>query len=137
MDLQHFIQGLSSVLQNADDSTSISSCVSSIYLSPIDVINDKNHVKVFVELPGIERKDITLDFFNNKLEITALKNRKYDHNDVDIEVKNNEITYGTIKRKITLPISVTKKENVEVVFTNGLLQITINKLEEEKNRFSL
>jgi len=137
MDIQHFIQGLSSVLQNADDSTSISSCVSSMYLSPIDVINDKNYVKVFVELPGIERKDITLDFFNNKLEITAVKNRKYDHNNVDIEVKNNEITYGTIKRKITLPISVTKKENVEVVFTNGLLQITINKLEEEKNRFSL
>ena len=45
--------------------------------------------------------------------------------------------YGSFERKITLPISVTSSESVTIKSENGVLIISIDKVREERNRFSV
>lgn len=98
---------------------------------PIDVINDSDNLIIYAELPGINEDSIQVDFYNNKLTITADKLKPYESSDV------NEIKYGTFKRNMVLPICVTKKETVSIQFKNGVLRILISKNIEEENKFSM
>jgi HSP20 family protein len=136
MDINSILQHLSTAMLNSEDSD-INTLINNFYLPQTDIVVADRYITIFVELPGIEKNDIKLDFFNNKLDITANRKKPYEDEDTDIEVKKSEIHYGQVKRKISLPISVTNKDNVEVTFNNGLLKVVVDKQQEEKNRFSV
>jgi HSP20 family molecular chaperone IbpA len=97
----------------------------------IDIVNDENFLTVYAQIPGTEKKDVELDFYNNKLTILAESVRHYTNPIV------NEIFYGRMERIIMLPICITKRESVDVSYNNGILHIRINKLVEEENRFDI
>ncbi|MFQ5869906.1 MAG: Hsp20/alpha crystallin family protein [Candidatus Zixiibacteriota bacterium] len=72
-----------------------------------DVFDEEDHLKVVAALPGIEEKDIKVDLSDAQLIISAdTPGRKY-------------------RKEITLP-SVPKGE-VESIYRNGILQITLRK----------
>ena len=98
---------------------------------PIDVVNEKQQMYIYVEVPGVNKDNIDIDFYNNKLTIIVEKNRVYETPEM------SEIKYGRTERTIVLPICVTRKDTVEVTFKNGVLRIKINKLIEEENKFSV
>jgi HSP20 family protein len=97
----------------------------------IDVVNENDVMYIYAELPGVNKENIEIDFYNNKLTIGAEKSRPYEDPDM------GEISYGRLERTITLPICVTKKDTVSVTTRNGILRIRINKLIEEENKFSV
>lgn len=101
------------------------------YKIPVDIVNDSNYLYLYIEIPGVQKENIDVDFYNNKLTIIIDKIRAYDEPEV------SEIKYGKFERVFTLPICVTKKETVSVSYTNGVLKVTINKAIEEENKFSL
>jgi HSP20 family protein len=101
------------------------------YKIPVDIVNDTNYMYLYIEIPGVQKENIDVDFYNNKLTVTIEKNRSYN----DPEV--SEIKYGKFDRVFTLPICVTKKETVTVSYVNGVLRIRINKAVEEENKFSV
>jgi HSP20 family protein len=98
---------------------------------PVDVVNEERFIYIYVEVPGVNKDDIQLDFYNNKITVGIDKNRPYSAPDM------SEIKYGHSERTITLPICVTKKETVSVTYKNGILRIKINKFIEEENKFSV
>lgn len=98
----------------------------------VDIVDTKNNLYVYMELPGVSEESISIDFFNNKVDINGEKVKKY----TAVPTKR-EITYGKFNRKISLPLSVTNKENVSVQYTNGVLKLTIDKKKEEENRFRM
>lgn len=98
---------------------------------PIDIVNEEKTIYVYAELPGVEKTDINIDIFNNKLTIVSTRNKSYENPDVE------EIKSGYMERTLTLPICITKKETVSVNLNNGILKIVINKLSEEENKFSV
>ena len=98
---------------------------------PIDIVNEEKTIYIYAEVPGIDKNDIDVDFFNNKLTISFDKNRSYE------PPQTTEIKFGKFERTITLPICITKRETVSVVYNNGVLKIKINKLVEEENKFSV
>jgi HSP20 family protein len=98
---------------------------------PVDIVNEDKNIYIYAEIPGVNKENIDIDFYNNKLTITVEKNRHYN----DPEV--SEIKFGKIERALTLPICVTKKETVIVSYRDGVLKIKINKLVEEENKFSV
>lgn len=98
---------------------------------PVDMVNEEKNITIYAEVPGVEKGNIEVDFFNNKLTISAEKIKSYD------TVSDGEISYGRFERQITLPICVTRKETVTVSHHNGILKVVINKLIEEENRFSM
>ncbi|UCC58347.1 MAG: Hsp20/alpha crystallin family protein, partial [Candidatus Bathyarchaeum sp.] len=78
-----------------------------------DVMNTDNEVKVFVELPGVEKKDIKLSGTEDKLTISVdTAERKYF-------------------KEVELPAKVNLKKATSK-YKNGVLDITIPKKKEEK-----
>ena len=98
----------------------------------VDIVDTKNNLYVYMELPGVTEDSISVDFFNNILDISGEKVKKYT-----APPSKREITYGKFNRKITLPISVTNQANVSVQYTNGVLRLTVDKRKEEQNRFRM
>ena len=98
----------------------------------IDIIETKNNLYVYVELPGVTESSIDVDFYNNKVAISGEKLKRY----TEAPLKK-EIVYGKFYRKIILPISVTNQENVTVSYKNGVLLLTVDKQREEQNRFRI
>jgi len=78
-----------------------------------DVINTDGEVRVIVELPGVEKKDIKLSGTENKLTISVdTPERKYF-------------------KEVELPAKVDSKKATSK-YKNGVLDITIPKKKEEK-----
>ena len=100
------------------------------WIPRIDMVDDNNKLYLYVECPDIE--NISVDFFNNNLNISGKKIKKYS----GVAIKN-EIVYGLFNRHIILPISITDKKNVVMKYKNGMLVITIDKQKEEKNKFNI
>ena len=94
-----------------------------------DIIEKEDKIIVLVEIPGINKEDIDIEFFNNKLNISGEKINKYK------DCNNIEINYGKFDREIILPISVTRKEHVILEYIDGILSIIIDKEKERDNSF--
>lgn len=101
----------------------------------VDMNETEDKIVVIAELPGISKRDIQLDVYNNSLVIRAVKTKNRFSDDYTSIL--NEIGSGTFERRLTLPICITDKKTVSTVFEDGHLTITINKLIEEENRFSI
>ena len=98
----------------------------------IDILETKNNLYVYVELPGVTESSVEVDFYNNKVAISGEKLKRY----TEVPLKK-EIVYGKFHRKIVLPISVTNQENVSVSYKNGVLLLAVDKQREEQNRFRM
>jgi len=98
---------------------------------PVDIVNEEKIIYIYAEIPGVTKESIDVDFYNNKLTISAEKNRAYENPEM------SEIKFGRCERTLTLPICVTRKDAVSVSYNNGILKVKINKLVEEENKFSV
>ncbi|MFQ5758460.1 MAG: Hsp20/alpha crystallin family protein [Candidatus Bathyarchaeia archaeon] len=80
-----------------------------------DIFEDKEHVKLYVELPGVEKDDIQLNITDTQAEIKA---------------KN-------FYKTIALPISNVELEKATANYKNGVLEVIIPKkktVSEEKKK---
>lgn len=98
---------------------------------PVDILDEEKFIRIYAELPGVNKEDITVNVYNNQLTIIAEKNCPYEN------PSTREIKYGRKRRVINLPICVTQRETVSTILRNGILRVTINKQIEERNRFSV
>ena len=103
------------------------------WIPSIDIIEEKNYIYVYIDIPGVIPSSIDINVFNNKIEISGERNKFYN----TTNILKKEINYGKFKREITLPISITKRESVSVNNLNGVLNIIINKTIEEENKFKI
>jgi len=105
------------------------------FLSPrVDIIENDTFIIIYMEIPGIPDESIQVDFFNNQLKIRADNIKPYDNR---YTVKKNEIIYGPFEKIINIPICVTSRESVNIKAEYGVMKIEINKLNENRNRFSV
>ena len=81
-----------------------------------DVVASDKEVKVVVEMPGIDKKDIKVNVYDNSVEIftTDTSQRKY-------------------RRVVELP-EETELETARSTYRNGILEITFSKKESPKQR---
>ncbi len=89
---------------------------------------------IYAELPGIHKKQITIDIFQNTITIMV------NHSEIQEEKNTNKnyygkmTTYENMSRTISLPFVINEKK-VKAHFENGLLTITIPK--EKGKRISI
>lgn len=105
---------------------------SRIFNPHIDMIDNETTTTLYLDIAGVNPNSIDVDFFNNKIHISGTKEKPY----TDIPLKK-EIAYGNFKKIITIPLSVINKNSVKVIYKYGVLKITIDKTNEEVNRFSI
>lgn len=99
---------------------------------PCDLAENEEEILVYIDVPGIDKSTINIDFNNNKMIVNANRQKPYD-----FPSSRAEILYGGFEKRITLPMSVTSRNNVRVNLKNGVLKIRIDKSAEGEHSFNV
>lgn len=97
----------------------------------VDIYENKDHIVLEAELPGMNREDFELTVENNV--ITLRGERQFEKKDETDNFHRVERSYGSFTRSFTLPQTVSA-EGATAEYRNGVLRVTLPKREETKAR---
>src|ERR1043166_1839722 len=97
----------------------------------VDIFENKEHIVLEAELPGMKREDFDLSVENNV--ITLRGERHFEKKDETDNYHRVERAYGSFTRSFTLPNTVTA-EGATAEYKNGVLRVRLPKREETKAR---
>jgi HSP20 family protein len=95
----------------------------------VDIYDDGDKFVIKAELPGMDKKDISIDL---KDRVLTLKGERSHDNEVkEDRYYRKERAYGKFERTFTLPVGLNHND-IKADYKDGLLKIDIPKPEEEK-----
>jgi HSP20 family protein len=95
----------------------------------VDVYEDEQGIRLKLEVPGIEEKDLDVRIENNVLTVRG--ERKFEKEEKEENFRRVERRYGSFVRSFTLPTTV-DSENVSAEYKNGVLSLQLVKRAEAK-----
>jgi HSP20 family protein len=96
------------------------------FVPALNIAEDAKSMTVTVELPGFDEKDIQVNATRNLLTISG--ERKWEQEKKGKDWRRVESRYGSFTRSVALPENL-KTEQVDAVFSKGILTLTIPKVE--------
>jgi HSP20 family protein len=110
-----------------DDFLSNNSFQSPSRIMRSDIYEEGDSYHLDIELPGFGKDDLKIDFDNGYLTVTA---EKKDHSDEETKKYiRKERFYGLYKRSYY--IGDVSEESIKAKFDNGILKVSIKKIEIE------
>jgi HSP20 family protein len=97
----------------------------------VNVTEREKEFEVTAELPGLAENEIDITLSRDSLTIKGEK--KQESEDKGDNYYRMERSYGKFSRVIPFPNSAVDNENVQATFKNGVLTITLPKLEEAQH----
>lgn len=97
----------------------------------IDVTETDDGYLVTVELPGVNKDDISVEIHEDVLSIRGEK--RSEHEEKKGKRHWVERSYGGFSRSVRLPAGITEKD-LKASFESGVLRVEIPKVEESKPR---
>lgn len=94
-----------------------------------NVSESEDHYHVELAAPGLKKEDFKLSLDNNLLNISV--EQQHENNNSQKRFSKREFSYNSWVRSFTLPESA-NAEQIEAVYTDGILKIDIAKREEAK-----
>ena len=88
----------------------------------LDVVEKNNALVATLDLPGVRREDVKIEYVDGQLTITGERKRTFEEKKENVYRCEREV--GNFFRTIPLPDGV-KAEQVKAAFTDGVLEITI------------
>jgi HSP20 family protein len=99
----------------------------------VNVREDDKSFMLELAVPGIDKKELKIDINEDLLTIASeSKNESEESKD---GYKRKEFSYSSFCRSFQIPENV-NKEKIEANYKDGILSVTLPKVEEEKNRIS-
>lgn len=99
---------------------------------PAAEINEtEDAIRLKLELPGIEAKDLDVQVTENAVAISG--DRKSENKTEDKGLTVTEFHYGKFQRVIPLRARI-QNTNVKAEYKDGILNLTLPKTQEEKNK---
>lgn len=95
----------------------------------VDVIDHDDRISIEAEIPGLSKKEVSVDLEENILTISGAKQSKDESS--EIKYIRKELKRSSFKRSFKLGENINQK-NVNADFNNGVLLITLPKKEPEK-----
>jgi HSP20 family protein len=89
----------------------------------------EDKVVIKAELPGLDKKDVSLDLQNGVLTLKG--ERKHENEVKEESFYRREMCYGKFVRSFSLPVDI-DADQIKAEFQNGLLTVEIPKPEEHK-----
>ncbi len=90
----------------------------------LDIVDEKEHLKVQIELPGVKKDDIEVEVRDNTLTIKA--EVKEEQKKEDKGYFYQERRYQAFNRSIRLPAEV-DPDKTDATYTNGILEVVLKK----------
>ena len=95
----------------------------------VDMFDDDDKIVIKAELPGMDKKDISVDIENRVLTLSGERN--YDNEVEEENYYRRERATGKFKRAFNLPADV-DEDQIKADFKDGVLKVEIPKPEEQK-----
>jgi len=105
--------------------------VGSAWTPSCDVREDKEHLTITLDLPGVKPEDVKLSLENQVLTIRGEKRQASEQ--TDERWHRYERSYGSFERSFTLPTTV-DAERIQAGVEHGVLTVTLPKVERAKPR---
>ena len=97
----------------------------------VDILETENELVLKADIPGVELKDIDIQFENGTLTVKG--ERKFEKEENNKGFHRLERSYGSFVRYFTLPETVAA-EQVRADYSGGVLTVTLPKKEIAKPR---
>jgi len=97
----------------------------------IDIWENEEKYVVEAELPGFDKKDIDINITDDILTIKAARKKEEEKKDKNYYYA--ERSYGEFVRSVRLPSEVDKKA-IKAKYNNGVLELTLPKTKEAKEK---
>ena len=88
----------------------------------IDVLEKDNRLVTRVDLPGVKKEDVSVEFTDGQLILSG--ERKFEKEETKDNVYRSECEYGSFYRAVPLPEGV-KADDVKATFLNGVLEVSV------------
>ena len=99
------------------------------FVPPVDVYEDEQGIRMKMEVPGIDEKDIDIRLENSMLTVRG--ERKLESETKQENYHRIERNYGSFTRSFSLPTTV-NPEDVQANYSKGVLTITLGKRAEAR-----
>ena len=96
---------------------------------PCDISDSETEYYVTIDIPGLEKDDFDVEISGNSLKISGEK--KQVRQERKLHHYKTERAYGRFEKSFVLPEGL-KKEEIEANYNNGVLSLTLPKIEKSK-----
>lgn len=93
----------------------------------VDLLDRENEIVVRAELPGVKKDDV--DITVSEYSVTLKATMKHEEQEEEGEYYRREMSSGEYQRTLALPSAV-DEEKAHATFTDGVLELTLAKLEK-------
>jgi HSP20 family protein len=95
----------------------------------VDIYETENEIQVQAELPGVDRKDISLNLEKNVLTLKG--ERRFEKETKQENYHRIERAYGGFSRAFSIP-AIVDEEKIRAEYKDGILRIALPKKEQVK-----
>lgn len=96
---------------------------------PIDIVESEGKFQIKAAMPGIDPSEIEVSVENNVLTIRG--EHKSEETSENAKLFRRENVYGLFSRSLRLQPNL-DQSSIEASFKNGIVTVTISKVEEQK-----
>ena len=97
---------------------------------PINVFRKNDDYVAVIELPGIDKSELTIEAKENQIRISGKKTGGYGDS---ASLHRRERTFGTFDRTLSLPEAI-NPDGIKAEYHNGVLAVYIPRAESAKPR---
>jgi HSP20 family protein len=97
----------------------------------VNIVEDKEGFRIEVAAPGLNKDDFKIDIEKRLLTISSEKESSSESKDETYHRK--EFSYSSFRRTFSLP-EYADTDNIKAAYANGVLNVTVPKREEAKEK---
>jgi HSP20 family protein len=97
----------------------------------VNVTDHKDKLRILTEIPGLDKKQVSVEVTDGVLTISGGKRDLYDGESNDVNFIRRELKHSSFKRSFNLGDNLNHSD-VSAKFDNGILIVDVPKTEPEK-----
>lgn len=106
--------------------------VHDLHAMKCDVYEKDGNYNIEMDIPGYDKKDISIECEDGILTISAVKNNEVNEENEDKKYIRRERVYGKITRSFSF--ADIDEDNISADFNNGILTIVIPKSQKQESK---
>lgn len=114
-----------------NNTPSISYIEEGVYLPTIDIQEDKNEYLVSATIPGMEGKDIRIEYSDGLLTLKGEKKTEIDEDRAQYHI--SERSSVNFSHSVRLPNDIDEK-NISATLNNGVIEVVLSKFPEKNHQ---
>jgi HSP20 family protein len=103
-------------------------------LPAVNIKETENSYEVEMAAPGMKKEDFKIELDNNILTISSEKREEFNEGEGKEKYSRREFSYQSFQRSFTLPKEVVDEDKIEAHYREGVLQLSIPKKEQAKQK---